>query len=203
MAEELQSLLKKINADGVKKAQAEHDRIVAAARAEAERIVAAARAEAEEMHKRATADADGLRERAENAVRQAARDLVLKLKAELEERLHAAVAGAAEAALTPEFMAGLIRELAAKFAAEPDAQLTVLAAVKDSAALDAALRDALADSLKKTPKVLADPNLKGGLEVSFKDGAFYFDFSVEAITELIGAYTGPRIGAIFAGDAKK
>ena len=47
MSEELQSLLEKINSDGVMKANAERDAIIAKAQSEAAAIIAAAEAKAE------------------------------------------------------------------------------------------------------------------------------------------------------------
>ncbi len=197
MAEELQSLLEKINSEGVKKAEAERDAILAAAKIEADKIIADAKAQAEATRSRAEAEAEALKNRAESAIRQAARDIVLELKAELEARLRTAIENAGAAALTPEFMASLISELAAKFAASPDTEISVRSAVRDADALDAALRGALANSFKQQPKVLRDGAIRGGFEVSFGDGQLYFDFTEEALTELVGAYAGEGIARIF------
>ena len=136
MPEELQSLLDKINEEGVKKAEARAAEIIANARKEARAIQLKAEQDAAATAKAAQEQAEALQKRAESAVRQASRDIVLELQQELEKRMNRVVAGAADQALTPEFMAGLIRELAAKFATDPGAQLTVLTAVKDAAALD-------------------------------------------------------------------
>ena len=198
MADELQSLLQKINDEGVKKAEAERERILAEANAEAKRLVDGARAEAEKQLAAAKAEAEALRKRAESAVAQAARDILLKLKAELEARLNAAVAGATAQALTPELMAQIVRELTAKFVADPDAELTLRCAVKDRDAFDAALKGALAASLRKAPEVLADSTISGGVEVGVDGGKLYFDFSLDAIREVVAAYTGAHIAELFA-----
>ncbi len=200
MSEELQSLLEKINSDGIMKANAERDAIIAKAKSEAAAIVAGAKKEAADLRAQAAAEAETLQKRAESAISQAARDVVLKLKAELGARISAAVAGAAEEAMTPEFMAELIKSLGAKFLSDPEAELTVITAVRDAAKLDAALKGALAASLRKQPRVLAEPTIKGGMEVNFSGAELFFDFSTEALTELLAAYTAPRIAAIFAGD---
>ena len=197
MADDLQSLLDRINSEGVKKAEAERDAIIAAAKLEAEKIVSAAKDEAAAATTRAETEAGALRERAESAIRQAARDIVLKLQAELETRLRDAIGNAAAAALTPDFMASLISQMAEKFCTSPDAEITVRAAVKDADALDAALRAALADSFRKSPRVLGDDALRGGFEVGFGDGQLYFDFSGNALSEMIGAYAGEGIARIF------
>ena len=198
MAEELQSLLDKINEEGVRKAEAQRSEIIAAAEAEAKAIRAKAAEDTEAVVKAAKEEAAGLQARAESAVRQAARDILLELQSELQRRITRAVSSAAEQALTPELMAGLIRDLAAKFAASPDAQLTVLSAAKDVPALEAALRSALADSFRSRPKLFASPEIKGGMEVSFKNGEVYFDFTSDAITELVAEYIGPRLAKLLA-----
>ena len=200
MSEELQSLLEKINSDGVMKANARRDAIIAGAKSEAAAIVAAAKKEAEALKNKAEAEAETLQKRAESAISQAARDVVLKLKAELESRISAAVAGAAAETMTPAFMAELIKSLGAKFLSDPEAELSVIASVKDAAALDAALKGSLVSSLKKQPRVLAEPTIRGGMEVNFSGSELYFDFSIEALTGLLAEYTAPKIAAIFAGD---
>ena len=200
MSEELQSLLEKINSDGVMKANAERDAIISKARAEADAIIAAAQKEAESTRKQAATDAETLQKRAESAITQAARDVVLKLRAELESRISAAVAGAAEETMTPAFMAELVKSIGANFLADPNANVTVIASVKDAAALDAALKGVLVSSLKKQPRVLAEPTIRGGMEVNFNGSELFFDFSTEALTGLLAEYTAPKIAAVFAGE---
>ena len=200
MSEELQSLLEKINSDGVMKANAQRDAIIAKAEADAAAIIAEARENAEKMKEEAAAEAETLQKRAENAIEQAARDVVLKLKAELESRISTAVAGAAEETMTPAFMAELVKTLGTAFIANPDAEVTVISSVKDAAALDAALKGALVSSFKKQPRVLAESTIRGGMEVNFTGGELFFDFSTEALTGLLAEYTAPKIAAIFAGE---
>jgi len=200
MAEKLQSLLDKINEKGVKEAEAAAAGIIAAAEKDAASIRENAKAEAEAAGKEAAEKADALEKRAEAAVRQAARDIILELREELLRRMTRAVADAAGQAMTPEFMTSLIREFAAKFAADPNARVTVLAAVKDVSPLDRALKSALAASFKTSPQVFGDSEIRGGFEVGFKGGEVYFDFTEEAVTELVADYIGPRLAAILKGE---
>jgi len=196
MAEELQSLLDKINEDGIKKANLERDRILQNANDEAKAIRDRAKADADKILADAAAGADNLQKRGESALKQAARDIVLALKVELENRLKKAVGTASEQALTPQFMADLIRELAVKFTAGGNAEIAVLTSVKDAAALEKALNGILADSLRNQPKVFPNPEIKGGLEVSFNGDQIYYDFTSEAITQLVCAYIGPKLAGL-------
>ena len=196
MAEELQSLLEKIQNDGIQKAEAERDAIIAGARSEAAAIVKEAEEKAALLRQTAEAEAASVRSRAESSIRQAARDIVLKLKAELESRLNRALSASAKAAMTPEFMAELIREMVKDFAKDPDARVTILASERDAEALAAVIRETLGASFKEAPQVFADASVKGGMQVGFNNDEVFFDFSVEAITSLIGSYAGERLARI-------
>ena len=197
MSEELQSLLDKINADGIQKAEAESARIIAAAKAEAEQIIAAARAEADAVSANAQSNADTQRLRALSAAQQAARDIVLQLRAELNKRLNAAISASAAAAMTPEFMANLVAELAGKFAAAPEAEITVRTAVKDVEALENALKKSLFDSIKKNPVLIASPEISAGVQVEFSEEDGFFDFTEAAVTDLLAAYSGEKLAEVF------
>lgn len=196
MAEELQSLLEKIQNDGIKKAEAERDAIIAQAQAEAAKIIKDAEEKAKALRDAAEADAASSVQRAENSIRQAARDIVLKLKAELENRLHLAISASSKSAMTPEFMAELIRDLAKEFAADPEAKITILSSARDAEALASAVKDTLGSSYRNAPQVFADNSVKGGMQISFNDDEVFFDFSVEAITGLVGGYAGEKLARI-------
>lgn len=78
--EDLQSLLEKINRDGVEKAEAEAARIVAEAQAKADALVKNAVAEAEKAKADAEKSAEASAARAAETIRQSARDVVLGVK---------------------------------------------------------------------------------------------------------------------------
>ena len=193
MSEELQSLLDKINADGIQKAEAEAAKIIADAKSEAAKIIADAKRESEAVCDLAAFEAKALKARAASAANQAARDIILQLRADLVSRLNAAVSASASSALTPEFMAQLIKGIAEKFAASPDAELTVRCAVKDTAAL----KGALADSIKTDPVMIASPEISAGVQVEFNDSDCCFDFSEAAVSDLLAAYAGEQLSAVF------
>lgn len=197
MAEELQSLLEKINQDGIKKAEAQKAAIVAAAEAEAAEIIANAQKEAAKIISAAQQEAESTAQRTAGALEQSRRDILLQLREELADRLHEAIQDAGSAALSPEFMASLVRELALAFSVAPDTPVTVRSAVKDAAKLDAALRSALADSFVKEPKVFSGKEIAHGMEVSFDGGRCFYDFTLDAVSDLLNEYVGEKLSSIF------
>lgn len=197
MAEELQSLLEKINQDGVMKAEAKKNEIIANANKEADEIIANAKKEAAEIIANANKEAESVSKRTAGALEQARRDILLQLRKELAARLHETIQDTGAKALSPEFMAQLIRELALAFSADPDSVITIRTSIKNAEALDQALRAALAESFTREPKVLAGKEVANGMEISFDGGRCFYDFTLDAVADLLDEYIGSKLGAIF------
>ncbi|MDD5599849.1 MAG: hypothetical protein PHV82_18040 [Victivallaceae bacterium] len=199
MAEKLQGLLEKIKTEGLEKAEAERQKILDSARKEAQEIIAKASREAESTLKKAEENAENLKKRAETAVKQASRDIMLKLKGEIQKRLENLVRNAGAASMTPEFMGEIIREIAKAFNkndSASDSTLELLVSGKDREKLLELLRGSLAAAFKETPEVFSDSEIGSGLKIGFKGNDIFFDFTDDAVTELVCAYVGPKLAAL-------
>lgn len=198
MAEDLQSLLAKIQEQGLDKANAERAAIIKKAEQDAAEITAKAKAAADAMRRAAEEECASLTKRAESAVKQAARDIVLKLNVELKERLNAILQENTANAMTPELMGRIINEMAAAYIKDgkQEAKLEVLVSPKSLEEMNAALKGSLKDSFVKQPALFADMELGGGLKVSVSGNDVFYDFSDDAITDIVAAYIGPRLAAI-------
>lgn len=196
MAEELQGLLDRIHQEGIKKADDEKTTIIQAARKQAEEIINAAKQEAAELRKQAEIDAANNEARGKAAVSQAARDIILKLRQEFQSRLENVIKSNIGAAMTPEFMTSILRQMVEGFKNQnPDAvpELELLVAAKDLAEMEKQLKAGLAENLKQSPQILAGADIDSGLKFSVSGDNVFFDFSDNAITEIICAYVGPRL----------
>ena len=198
MAEDLQDLLKRINDEGVEKAEAEKDRILSEARENARQIVAKARKEAEGIVARASEEAALEKKRAGESVRQASRDVILALEGELQKRLRRLCRAAVGESMTADTMGRIVLEMSKKFAAGgKDAQgLQVLLGQKDLDAAGDKLMASLKKSLGKEPELMKSPNISAGLKVGAKGGDLFFDFSDDALSEILCSYLGPRLASI-------
>ena len=179
------------------KAEAEKARIIAGAEKKAADIIADAEKKAADIIANAEKNADETARRTAGALEQSRRDILLQLRKDLTTRLHDAVNDAASAALSPEFMAELIRELALAFSAKPDSVITVRTTVKNAAALEAALQSALADSFSAKPQVFPGKEITGGMEISFDGGRCFYDFTLDAVSDLMDEYLGDKLSEIF------
>ena len=202
MAEELQSLLEKIRKDGIDQATAEREKILHQAHSEAENIVAQAQAKAENILSAAAQEAQSLQLRAENAIRQAARDVLLELKSELKKRLEAIVRHHTGEALTPEFMAEIIRDIAVAIQEDPNRAATgtleIMVAPAKCAELQSLLEASAGADWVKNTSVFANSAAGRGLKISVDGDQIFFDLSDAALTDMVCSYAGTRVSAILA-----
>lgn len=197
MSEDIQSLLERINAEGVEKAEAEKAKIIAEAKAEGARIVAQAREEAEKLANEGAEKAAVSEMRAKEAIRQAARDIVIALKSDLLAKLSAAVKECSSSALTPDLMGNILLEMAKGYAKDQNAgDLQVLLPQKEAANAEAILKAALLAGLKASPVLNFTEDFNAGLQISFKENDVFFDFSDEALTEVLCKFVGPKLAEV-------
>lgn len=111
MSEELQSLLEKINREGVEKAQARANEIIAEAEAKAKDLIAAAQQEAAQAKAAAEKASADYAARAAVTIKQAARDTVREVEGAVTALLERVLAKDVNAALAaPESVKALITE---------------------------------------------------------------------------------------------
>lgn len=199
MAEELQGLLERLHNETVKKADEESNKIISFAKAEAEKIIAQAKADAELQKKKANEDAVSSEARAKSAIQQAARDIILSLKSSLNQRLEGLVKSSVAQAMTPEFMGKIILEMSNSYAknqSQTEPTLDVLLAQKDLEDMGKLLTGALVNSFKSKPEVSLGHDFASGLKIGFKGSDVFFDFTDEAISEIICQYIGPKLSEL-------
>ena len=200
MAEELQSLLEKIRRDGVEKASAERENMLQQAKDEAAAIIAAAQEEAQKIRSEATRDAEALTKRAESAIRQAARDILLELKSELKKRVEAIVRARTDEALTSDFMAEIIRDVAQSALNGSEAGNTVEVMVAPAKCEELVKKLTASAGADLVEKISVFPNSAAGrgLKISVNGDQVFFDFSDAALSEMVCSYAGSRVSAVIA-----
>jgi len=201
MAEELQSLLDRIQRDGVDKAEAEAKSIVESARAEAAAIVKKARAEAEETSVRAANEADALRARSEASLKQAARDLLLSVQESLQAAFERVAAKSVTEAMTPDALAAVLKDaITAYFArAGGAAGIEVLVPEAQREKVAAALLDRLSQGIRGGIEIRGDDTIRTGFRIREAGGRIEHDFTGTAVTEALARLMRPRLAAIVLG----
>jgi len=206
MAEDLQSLLDKIQKEGIDKATAEAERIVARASAKAEETRAAAEAAAADLRRSAEADATLFQQRAEQAVRQSARNVVLGVEKAVDDTLDRLFLRKTAAALTPEFLQPLIADVVRAYASTAEGREGVevqLPAAQAAALADGILAAAQSEASAGGLAVRAADDLDSGFRVSLAGGRVEHDFSAEAIAAAMGRFLRPALAALLPAKADR
>ena len=104
MAEDIKTLIEKINEEGVKAAQEKAKEIEGRAREAAAEILEKARLEAKKIIDESRDRASKMEEKEKALLAQAGRDLLLSLRQEINAMLHKLIISEARTALTPEHL---------------------------------------------------------------------------------------------------
>jgi len=195
MSEHIQPLLERIQSEGLKKAETERDAILERARAEAEGILESARKEAADLTAQAESEAEATLQRGKAALRQAARDELLRLRTEIGRQLNLAAKKAASAPLSSEdLIPDLLRELVKAHGASGTVTVEAGAPLADKLKdlLPALLKDAGAEG----GEVVMNPKTGAGFHLRFGDSAQGIDLTDEAVADWLGAHLRPELAEL-------
>ncbi|MDR0512185.1 MAG: V-type ATP synthase subunit E [Treponema sp.] len=200
---QLQELIDKIKKDGIDSASSEAVVLKKEAEAEAARIIAAAHKEAADIITRGKADAERSEKAGIAALEQASRNLILAFKSEIQGLLDKIVAQSSAAAYGEDALKATLPEVLAAWSAKGgDKPLDILLTDGDLKKLSSWFNDKLAGELKKGVELKPVRNLSSGFRIAEKDGSAYYDFSAEAVAQLLSAYVNPRLAEILGSSSK-
>ncbi|MDR0375527.1 MAG: V-type ATP synthase subunit E [Treponema sp.] len=193
---QLQELIDKIKKDGIASASEEAAKVKAEAEAEAGRIVEAAKKEAAEIIAGAKADAGRMEKAGAAALEQASRNLTLAFKGEIQSLLDAIVKKETSEAYKEDVFKAALPDILKAWATKGSDDLAVIVGEQDLKKIKGFFDGKLAGALKKGVELKSDRNLSAGFRIAEKDGSAYYDFSADAVAELLGAYLNPHLAAI-------
>ena len=196
MDTQLQELLDRIKREGVAEAEKQAEEIVKAAEVRAEAIVVEARDAAQEMQRTSEMAAKRFEEASVQAVRNAARDLILALRGEIVKVFEELLRRQTADALDPATLQRIIAELVQAWAGQPKGATEILLSEADYETCRAHFDDVLAGELRSGLTISPSADIKSGFRVSENDGTVFVDFTDEGISEHLATLLSPRIGEI-------
>jgi V/A-type H+-transporting ATPase subunit E len=198
MPEELQSLLDRIQRDGVEKAETEARAIVGKARQEAEALMAKARGDAESLIAQAKKDAAAYEDRARTALKQAARDAVLSVAQSVQTALQSLVRREVSTALGHhDTLRRMLAHLAENyFKGKGAGRVDVLVNPAEQKEIAEFFLSRFAAELKQGLEIKADDKIVRGFRVSAAKGNVEHDFTDEAIAQALAALLRPALAEI-------
>lgn len=194
---QLQELIEQIKKDGVDAAEAQAEAILLSAKAEAERIISEAQAQADKIMADAKSENAKTIKSGEDAIRQAGRNLLISFRESVAKELKAIAGENVNAVYSSDAFAALIISAVEGWAARPDADdITVILNGDDLAKLEETVLGQLKAKMLSGVTLRANDNLDGGFRIAVNNGAVYYDYSAEAVTDMLSNYLSPRVTAL-------
>lgn len=191
---QLQELIDQIKKDGVAAAEIEADTILSSAKSEAEKIISDAKALAEKIINDAKNENDRIVRSSEDAIRQAGRNLLISFRESVTKELKAIVNDNVTAVYSSETFAQIITNAVQSWNANPDAEdVTLLLNADDLKVLEESSVLALKDNLTKGVTLKANDNFDGGFRIAVNNGEAYYDYSTEAVVDMLSNYLSPKV----------
>ena len=191
---QLQELIEQIKREGVAAAEAEAKDIIDNANADAQKIIADAKAEADRIISMAKAENERMVRSSEDAIRQAGRNLLISFRESVTRELNSIIGENVNAAYSSEALAQIIIKTVEKWAEDPDAEnITVILNESDLQSLEKLLLGAMKEKISKGVTLRASDSIGGGFRISVNDTGAYYDYSAEAVVEMLSAYLSPKV----------
>ena len=94
-------------------------------------------------------------------------------------------------------MAKIIVKAVAEWTSKKDAEdLTVILNSEDLKKLEETVLSGLKDKMQNGVTLKANDNFDGGFRIAVNEGGAYYDYSKDAVTEMLSAYLSPKIAAL-------
>lgn len=194
MEVQLQELIEQIKKDGMQVAQTEAKAIIDSAKDEAEKIVADAKAQAQRILNDAKAENERMTKSSEDAIRQAGRNLLISFRESVTRELGLITSESVNSVYSSEKLSKLIVSVVECWANKPDAEdVSVILNEEDLKQLEEGLLLALKEKMLNGVTLKANDNFDGGFRIAVNNGSAYYDYSADAVVDMLSNYLSPRI----------
>lgn len=201
MTESIQELLEKINQEGIQAAEDKAQQIENSARQHAESLLTQAKDLVDKTNQDAKDKLLKFEEKQKALLVQAARDLLLSLRKEINIMLDKVILLEVEKTLTPENLSRILIALTKEHLEKKDIVITLKK--EDLVGLEEHILVKLKDEAKKGITLKSSSEIKGGFVISFDKDKSHFDFTDKALAEYIASHIKPKLNEILNQAIKK
>jgi V/A-type H+-transporting ATPase subunit E len=199
MVEDLESLIEKINQEGIQAAEEKAKTIEAEAKKRSEEIAAKAKKEAEKIIAKAKDDVATMEKSGEASLKQAGRNLIISLRKEIASVLDGIIKLNIREELTPAEMTKIISALVKNYKGQEKGNIVISLSKEDLEKMEKPLLGRLNSEVKKGITLKRSDDIQAGFIISYDSGRSHYDFTDKALAEYIGAYLKPKLSELLEG----
>ena len=191
---QLQELIDQIKKDGVEAAENEAESILNDAKAQAEKIIADAQMQADKILADAKSENEKMVKSSQDAIKQAGRNLLISFRESVIRELKSIVVEKVAEMYSSDVFAQIVVNVVESWAKNPDAEdIAVILNTSDLKSLEESLLSALKDRMLQGVTLKANDNFDGGFRIAVNNGSAYYDYSAEAVVEMLSNYLSPKV----------
>lgn len=202
MDSRVQEIIEKIKKEAVDEAKAEAARLLADAETSKQQILAAAEKEARLIVEQARLDAKRTEEAGNAALQQAAHTLIRAFRGEIEKLLAETVRSETQTAYDDATLKRVLPLVLEAWAEKNSNDLTVLLPESELESIRIWAKAHLNKKLIAGVELKPVKGYKAGFRILEKDGTAYYDFSAEAVAEMLAAYLNQHMAGLVAESAR-
>jgi V/A-type H+-transporting ATPase subunit E len=196
MEAQLQELINKIQDEGVKEAERKAAAIVKEAEAKAEALLSQAKKEAAQTIADAQRRAEQAETRGREALKQAARDLVLKLRETIQKLFDNLLKHDIKTALEGNLLEELALKVISAWTPGEDHPLELKLPAESTDRLKNHLAAMLAQELKKGIVITPVDSIDAGFRIGEKNGTMEFDLTDAGLAEILAVFVNPLLAGL-------
>lgn len=194
---QLQELIDRIKKDGVEAAETQAEVILKSAKDEAERIISDAKAQADKIMSDAKNENERIVKSGEDAIRQAGRNLLISFRESVAKELNAIIGENISSVYSSDALLQIIIKAVEGWVEKPDAEeITVILSSEDLNKLENTIQKALKAKMLTGVTLKANDNFDGGFRIAVNGDGAYYDYSKEAVADMLSNYLSPKITAL-------
>ncbi|MFA5088856.1 MAG: hypothetical protein WC552_07465 [Candidatus Omnitrophota bacterium] len=197
MGQQVQDLINKIKTEGVQQAEQKAQEITALANKKAEQIISEAQEKGRRVISEAQAEAQKTKEATHAALKQAARDMLLTLREEINKTLQRIVSQETRSSLSPENLSGIIAGAVKSYLTQEAGEVDIRVAVNDQDLQK--FKDGFIKKLQeeiKKPIQFQSDEIEKGFSISFDGGKSCFDFTDSSLVKFLSGYLNAEMTSL-------
>jgi vacuolar-type H+-ATPase subunit E/Vma4 len=197
MPEEIKGLIEKIQKEGIQKASEDGRRIVEEAKGISAKMLEKAKKEADSIIQNAKKEAERFKESADAELKQAGRDFLILLRAQINALLKKIIVQKTSEALTTQEMAKIINTLVREYSQQQKFdKIEIVISKSDLAKMKEDFLGKLSEEAAKGLTLKASDDISAGFTISFDSGKSHFDFSDQSLAGYISVYLNKELASI-------
>ncbi len=191
---QLSEFIDQIKKEGVEAAEAKAAALLDDAKARAEQIIANAKIEADKIMADAKEENDRAVKSGEEAIKQAGRNLLISFRESVAREISTILNKNVSSVYSSDALADIVINAVKRWSENPELEsLDIILNSSDLEKFEETILSGFNEKIKEGITLKANDNFDGGFRILVNGGNAYYDYSAEAVVDMLSKYLSPKV----------